>query len=147
MAGRPVPEAGRRRWQSWRAIGSRWSRARTCRSRPRTLDLASSDKVLHFAAYGGLAVLLAANGRLRATWLHLAAWLAGRGAWPRFGALDEMTQPLFGRTADVLRLAGRHVGAVRPWVWRSLAFGGGLAAECDRWRRKRIGRAARRRAQ
>ena len=59
-----------------------------------------ADKLLHFVAYFLLAVFVA-----------LAVWGAGR--WSRravvavaialaaFGAVDEITQPLFGRTADV----------------------------------------------
>lgn len=63
------------------------------------MDLAGSDKRLHFAAYGVLALLaglnLALRGLLRpSTALLLWAALAG------FGALDEITQPLVGRQAE-----------------------------------------------
>ena len=63
-------------------------------------DLLDADKLLHLIAYGVLGVLagLAYGGRWRnastaAVWLFplLATW----------GMMDEATQPLFGRLADV----------------------------------------------
>jgi VanZ family protein len=68
-----------------------------------------ADKLLHFVAYFLLAVFVAA-----------AVW--GAGLWSRrtalivaialaaFGAVDEITQPLFGRTADVLDWAADCAG-------------------------------------
>jgi VanZ family protein len=83
-----------------------------------------ADKLLHFVAYFLLAVFVAA-----------AVWGAGRWSWramlavavalAAFGAGDEITQPLFGRTADVLDwvadCAGIAVGillvATTSWAW------------------------------
>lgn len=83
-----------------------------------------ADKLLHFVAYFLLAVFVA-----------MAAWGAGRWSWraalavaialAAFGAGDEITQPLFGRTADVLDwaadCAGIAVGillvATASWAW------------------------------
>lgn len=68
-----------------------------------------ADKLLHVVAYFLLAVFVAT-----------AVWGAGR--WSRraavvvaialagFGAIDEITQPLFGRTADVLDWAADCAG-------------------------------------
>lgn len=68
-----------------------------------------ADKLLHFVAYWLLALVVA-----------MAVW--GAGHWSRrtalivaialaaFGAVDEITQPLFGRTADVLDWAADCVG-------------------------------------
>jgi VanZ family protein len=83
-----------------------------------------ADKLLHCVAYFLLAVFVAA-----------AVWGAGRWSWRAavavaialavFGAGDEITQPLFGRTADVLDwaadCAGIAVGillvATASWAW------------------------------
>lgn len=68
-----------------------------------------ADKLLHFGAYFLLAMFVAA-----------AVWGAGR--WSRrvavavaialaaFGAVDEITQPFFGRTADVFDWAADCAG-------------------------------------
>ena len=56
-----------------------------------------NDKVLHFAGYCGLAVLLVlCGGRLGTPWWR-AVLLASL-----YGVADELTQPSFGREADVL---------------------------------------------
>lgn len=83
-----------------------------------------ADKILHFVAYFLLAMLVAA-----------AVWGAGRWSWraavavaitlAAFGAVDEITQPYFSRTADVLDwaadCAGIAVGillvATASWAW------------------------------
>jgi VanZ family protein len=74
-----------------------------------------SDKTLHFLAYGVLAGLAAATLATTTRWLprgiaRLAAGLAV------FGALDEVTQPLFSRAADPL-----------DWVYDCIGIGAGLA--------------------
>ena len=60
-----------------------------------------SDKLLHFAAYGMLgllaALVLRSRGRLVGRTAPLLA--AGLAAW---AAIDEATQPFFGRAADPL---------------------------------------------
>jgi VanZ family protein len=83
-----------------------------------------ADKLLHFVAYFLLAVIVAA-----------AVWAAGRWSWRAavavaialavFGVGDEITQPVFGRTADALDwaadCAGIAVGillvATASWAW------------------------------
>lgn len=68
-----------------------------------------SDKVLHFGGYFGLAALLAATFRRRPLWTVVAVAAV-------YGAVDEITQPPFGRTADVwdwvAGVAGAVLGAV-----------------------------------
>lgn len=60
-----------------------------------------SDKVVHFAAYAGLAWLLAM------AWQHTTGRLNGRHLWfawlaiVGFAAIDEVTQLLVGRDASV----------------------------------------------
>ena len=70
-----------------------------------------NDKVLHFAGYCGLAVLLVVcGGPLGSPW-----WRAVLVA-SLYGLADELTQPWFDRDADVLDwladVAGSVVGAV-----------------------------------
>ena len=75
-----------------------------------------SDKTLHFVAYAVLAALATA------TWLT-ARRTASRGiaalaiALCGFGAIDEITQPLFRRHADPL-----------DWVYDCIGIGIGIAA-------------------
>jgi VanZ family protein len=74
-----------------------------------------SDKTLHFLAYGVLAGLAAATLATTARGLprgiaRLAAGLAV------FGAIDEVTQPLFSRAADPL-----------DWVYDCIGITAGLA--------------------
>jgi len=71
-----------------------------------------ADKLIHFAAYAVLAWLLAmawqaSVGRLNARHLKLV-WLAV----VFFGAIDEVTQPLVGRTASVADWLADAAGAV-----------------------------------
>lgn len=75
-----------------------------------------SDKTLHFLAYGTLAVLAAATCVVAARWSSRGiAWLAvGMAA---FGAVDEVTQPLFGRSAEPL-----------DWVYDCIGSLAGLLA-------------------
>jgi len=68
-----------------------------------------ADKLLHVVAYFLLAVFVAtavwgAGRWSRRTAVVVAIALAG------FGAIDEITQPLFGRTADVLDWAADCAG-------------------------------------
>jgi VanZ family protein len=73
--------------------------------------LASSDKYQHFVAYGGLALLIAWAWSLRAPfgWKQALLVLALVGLQ---GAFDEVTQPLFGRHADVTDWRADMIGAV-----------------------------------
>jgi len=73
------------------------------------------DKTLHFLAYGALAALvsvaLAARG----------AWNIGRARFvffslALFAAVDEITQPMFGRAAELL-----------DWVYDGIGLAAGLA--------------------
>lgn len=80
--------------------------------------VAGWDKLVHFVAYAGLALLMR-----RAT-----VPVPGRG-WAilvlcaAYGAVDELTQPLFNRTAD-------------PFDW--LADTAGVLAVCVLWRVLRV---------
>ena len=62
------------------------------------LSVHNNDKLLHFAAYGGLGALFG--------WQAGRAWVWRRAAWLAWGAillwagLDEWTQPWFHRTLD-----------------------------------------------
>lgn len=77
-----------------------------------------SDKLLHFCAYGGLAVLLLSwritRGRVSMRQL-LVLWLM-IGA---YGIFDEVTQPLVGRDSDVkdwlADLTGAAIGLAVTW--------------------------------
>ncbi|MDB5346753.1 MAG: hypothetical protein JWP89_5130 [Schlesneria sp.] len=77
-----------------------------------------SDKLLHFCAYGGLAVLLLSwritRGRVSIRQL-LMLWLM-IGA---YGIFDEMTQPLVGRDSDIedwlADLTGAAIGLAVTW--------------------------------
>lgn len=81
------------------------------------------DKVVHFAAYAGLAFLAAAFQRSRkgeVGWLDLAAiWLLAAG----YGLFDEITQTYVGRTCDPLDwladLAGAATGLIAFLAHRS----------------------------
>jgi VanZ family protein len=78
-------------------------------------SLVQSDKTLHFIAYGILGLLvgatLASAGRHTLRTLALALL-----ALALFAAVDEATQPLFGRYADVL-----------DWGYDCIGLVGGIA--------------------
>ena len=63
-----------------------------------------NDKLLHFGGYFGLAVLLSVTFR-RLPAAAVVAIAVG------YGAIDELTQPPFGRTADVWDWVADFVGA------------------------------------
>lgn len=74
------------------------------------------DKLLHFIAYGGLAVLAAGTVALARHWsARRAAGLAGLLA--AFAAVDEITQPLFSRASERM-----------DWVFDCVGIVGGLVA-------------------
>ncbi len=68
-----------------------------------------ADKLLHFVAYFLLAVFVAAAVWGAGRWSRRAALIVAI-ALAAFGAVDEITQPLFGRTADVLDWAADCAG-------------------------------------
>lgn len=72
---------------------------------------APNDKLLHLAAYGALAVLAGCAAAARGGWgpRPAAAWLTLLAA---FAAVDEATQPFFGRFADARDWAFDEVGLV-----------------------------------
>lgn len=74
-----------------------------------------SDKTLHFVAYGLLGAMVSASLAAAGRWSvrTAAATLVGLAA---FAAIDEATQPLFGRHADVL-----------DWVYDLVGLAAGLA--------------------
>jgi VanZ family protein len=84
-------------------------------------DLARRDKALHFTAYGLLGLLVAATiaaaGRLSPR--TVVAAVAGLMV---FAAVDELTQPLFGRATELL-----------DWVFDSTGIVAGFAAVLAAW--------------
>jgi VanZ family protein len=97
---------------------------------PDPLHFRQSDKVQHLTAYATLAVLAAWVWSLLRPFgwrqaLILAAVVAGHGI------LDELTQPIFGRDADVLDWFADTTGA-------ALGLAGFLLAQrtLHRWRSK-----------
>lgn len=75
-----------------------------------SLPLEPSDKVLHASAFSALAFLLAFTWSLRGPF-GLRQCVAVLVIVAAYGALDEATQPLVGRTADVLDWIADIVGA------------------------------------
>lgn len=79
-----------------------------------------SDKLLHLIAYGLLGVVTAAAASVRGGWngsrLTLCVLVLAV-----FAALDEVTQPLFGRAVEfadwVADLAGLAIGVAAVVVW------------------------------
>ncbi len=74
-------------------VGTHWPRP------PELMGLGASDKTLHLIAYFGLAILVGLNWTLR----RAPSWQSGlaiAGLLIAFGALDEVTQPPFGRDAQ-----------------------------------------------
>ena len=92
-------------------------------SGPRFAQL--SDKVLHFAGFAGLAWLLAwmlsFRSELTKTRSVIVVFICGL-----YGAIDELTQPLSGRTCEfndwLADLAGAAAGVTMFWlistIWR-----------------------------
>jgi len=84
---------------------------------PRPQDLLGpnppSDKVLHFLAYAGLGVLAAASASARGGWNGPRVTLMAL-VLAVFAALDEVTQPWFGRAVEgfdwLADIAGLAVG-------------------------------------
>lgn len=74
-----------------------------------------SDKTLHLAAYGLLGLFVAATLAATGRWSRASAgwWLFALAV---FAALDELTQPLFGRIAEPL-----------DWVYDVLGIAAGIA--------------------
>jgi VanZ family protein len=75
-----------------------------------------ADKTLHFVAYGLLGAAVGGAVAARGGWgaRAAAAWLVGLAV---FAALDEATQPFFGRYADV-----------RDWMFDGIGLVVGVAA-------------------
>ena len=73
------------------------------------------DKMLHFLAYGALGLLAAALLAVAGRWspVRVAILAAGLAA---FAAIDEVTQPWFGRTAEPL-----------DWVYDLIGVATGIA--------------------
>lgn len=90
-------------------------------------DALPLDKLLHFLAYAVLAFLVAAGTpglfRRPLVWAPLILGMVGL-----FGACDELTQPLFGRTADPLdwlanmagAIAGLAMAVASAYAWKAL---------------------------
>ncbi|MFM8414415.1 MAG: VanZ family protein [Planctomycetota bacterium] len=75
-----------------------------------------SDKTLHFAAYGLLGLFVAATLAAAGRWSRAAAGLLFI-ALAAFAALDEATQPLFGRSAEPV-----------DWVYDVIGIAAGITA-------------------
>jgi VanZ family protein len=88
------------------------------------------DKMLHFLAYGVLGFLVTAAVVARGRWSWRTAAITGT-ALAAFAALDELTQPWFGRNAEPL-----------DWVWDLIGILAGIAAVAAvRWLlRSQLGR-------
>ncbi len=89
----------------------------------------SSDKVLHFSAYTGLAFLLSLN-----VWLHRGTFgwaqrLAVVGLGSAYGVIDELTQIPVGRDCEFLdwvadtagSAAGMAIFLAALWLWQRIA--------------------------
>lgn len=93
-------------------------------------DLVHRDKMLHITAYGLLGLLVAATiataGRFspRAVAFAVVSLLA-------FAAIDEVTQPLFGRSTEML-----------DWACDSAGIAAGFAAVAAAWAAARRWRAS-----
>ena len=74
------------------------------------------DKMLHFLAYGVLGFLVTAAVVTRGRWSWRTAGLTAL-ALAGFAALDEVTQPLFGRSAEPL-----------DWIWDLAGLAAGIVA-------------------
>ncbi len=77
---------------------------------PEPLGFRPSDKVVHLLAYAVLGALVGMAWSLR--WV--LGWRAALGLWVLLavhGALDEVTQPIFGRHADTLDWYADMLGA------------------------------------
>jgi VanZ family protein len=74
------------------------------------------DKMLHFLAYGVLGFLVTAAVAAFSRWSWRTAAVTGL-LLAVFAALDEITQPLFGREAEPL-----------DWVWDLIGLAAGIAA-------------------
>ena len=94
--------------------------------------LLDPDKHLHIGAYGvlGLLAALAYGGRWRTAWTAMVVLVPLLAAW---GMVDELTQPVFGRTAAVDDWICDVIGA-------AIGLGVGLAA--SRWLTARLRSAA-----
>ncbi len=77
---------------------------------------APGDKTLHFLAYGALAGIVAAAVAARGGWVFRTA-ASVFVLLALFAAVDEATQPLFGRWADVV-----------DWAYDGIGMLAGLAA-------------------
>jgi VanZ family protein len=92
---------------------------------PQPMELEVSDKWQHYVAYCGLAFLMTfwLAARRAPSWFALLCVLAAAMA---YGALDEVTQPLFGRDAELLDFRADTLGAasgimlylLAGWLWR-----------------------------
>ena len=88
------------------------------------------DKVLHVAAYTMLGLLVSAVAAARGGWSRRQATVIVVGL-ALFGAVDEVTQPWFGRDGDPL-----------DWIYDCLGIIAGVVAIAAvvafaRWRRRR----------
>ena len=89
-----------------------------------------NDKTLHFLAYGALAGIVSAAVAARGSWTKRTAWMVFF-VLAVFAALDEVTQPFFGRAAEALDWVYDGIGMimglmiVTGWLvsWRHILSG------------------------
>jgi VanZ family protein len=84
-------------------------------------ELTHRDKTLHFTAYGLLGLLVAATIAAAAR-LSPRTVVAAVGGLVAFAAVDELTQPLFGRSTELL-----------DWVFDAAGIVAGFAAVLAVW--------------
>lgn len=86
----------------------------------------NKDKLLHLAAYGGLGLLVSWRVSRLPRWLR-QFWLAW-GAILLWACVDEITQPLVGRTLDVYDWIADAIGSAFGLVLGVCLFGASPSA-------------------
>jgi VanZ family protein len=85
------------------------------------LSRGTADKFAHVAAFGGLAMLVAITWRLAAGHFHLPQLFSVWAIVVLYGAIEETTQPMVGRTASLIDWSadaiGATLGSMLFWLW------------------------------
>ena len=133
-AGKKSADTARARRGAWRRSAAVWLAALVVywltlfvgtHTRPADLPVSvlDFDKALHAGAYFVLASLLLVAWRRTGARFGLAGRLAIATVVLAYGVVDELTQPYFGRSCDLLD-------------WVADALGVGLAVALDQWRHR-----------
>jgi VanZ family protein len=88
---------------------------------PQPLPPGFTDKWQHYVAYAGLGFLLAVWWRLRRP-LTFRAGVGLFAVTALYGALDELTQPWFGRDAELLDWRSDIIGAATGLALGAIVF-------------------------